>query len=273
MPCTLVREQAHESAGSTLSGRSVVVTRPLEQCDALLRMLRARGAHARCLPVVEIEAPPAPAPAVRVLNELENFDIAIFVSVNAVRKALELRTNGRAFPNTLTVAAVGPATRDALEQAGVRVEIEPSGEYSSEGLLRSPGLKADAVRDKRVLLVKGEGGRSLLADTLIQAGAHLTSIDVYRRSRPQGSIPALLDEPLSGFDFIVLTSGTALDHLLELASPEESAYVLSTPLVVVSTRLAEIVIERGARQEPIVAAKPADAAIVDALERWLVNPG
>jgi uroporphyrinogen-III synthase len=271
MPCTLVREQAHESPSSTLSGRGVVVTRPLKQCDALLGMLRACGAHARCLPVVEIEAPSDPAPAIRALNALEDFDIAIFVSANAVRKALELRTDGRAFPNTLAVAAVGPATREALEQAGVRVEIEPSGEYSSEGLLRSPALTAGAVRDKRVLLVKGEGGRSLLADTLTQSGAHLTRIDVYRRCRPQGSIHALLGEPLKGFDFIVLTSGTALDHLLELASPEESAHVLNTPLVVVSTRLAEIVVERGARHEPIVAAKPADAAIVDALERWLAK--
>jgi uroporphyrinogen-III synthase len=258
-----------------LSGRGVIVTRPLKQCDALLRMLQARGAHARCLPVVEIEAPSDPAPAIDALNALENFDIAIFVSANAVRKALELKTNGRAFPNTLAVAAVGPATRNALEQAGVRVEIEPSGEYSSEGLLRSPALTADAVRDKRVLLVKGEGGRSLLADTLTQGGAHLTRIDVYRRSRPRGSIHALLGEPLNGFDFIVLTSGTALDHLLELASPEESAHVLNTPLVVVSTRLADIVVERGAKHEPIVAAKPADAAIVDALERWLAraSPG
>jgi uroporphyrinogen-III synthase len=271
MPFTLMREQAHESPGSTLSGRGVIVTRPLKQCDALLGMLQARGAHARCLPVVEIEAPSDPAPAIRALNALENFDIAIFVSANAVRKAMELKTNGRAFPDALAVAAVGPATRNALEQAGVRVEIEPSGEYSSEGLLRSPALTADAVRDKRVLLVKGEGGRSLLGDTLTQDGAYLTRIDVYRRSRPRGSIHALLGEPLNGFEFIVLTSGTALDHLLELASPEERAHVLNTPLVVVSTRLADIAVERGARHEPIVAAKPADAAIVDALERWLAR--
>lgn len=263
-----VREHAAKSPRPALAGSRVIVTRPRRQCHALLEMLRARGAYARCLAVVEIEPPADPAPASQALNALENFDIAVFVSANAVRMALELRTDSRGFPGTLAVAAVGPATRDALQQAGVRVEIEPTDEFSSEGLLRSPFLAAEAIRDKRVLLVKGEGGRSLLANAFTQAGAHLTSIDVYRRSRPPGKIRELLGESLERFDFIVLTSGTALEHLLDGASPEESAWLLGIPLVVVSRRLAGLAIERGAKHQPIVAAAPSDAAIVDALEQW-----
>lgn len=267
-----VPERAGEAAAGSLAGVSVILTRPRHQCRRLIAMLSARGAEARCLPVVEIEPPPDAAPAKAALSDLSRFHTAIFASVNAVHGALALCPDLGPPPAALGVAAVGPATRRALENAGIAVAIAPHGEAGSEGLLAHPGLAPEAVRGRRVLIVKGAGGRGLLEERLEAAGATVTAVDVYRRSRPGGRIPELLGGALSKFDLLVLTSGTALEHLLELASPEETRRVLDMPLVVPSERIAQIATRYGARRRPLLASGAGDAALVEAIERWRRRP-
>lgn len=252
----------------SLAGSRVILTRPRLQCEALLLMLCNRGADARCLPVIEIEAPLDAGPAIAALEDFRRFDIAIFTSANAVRGALMLNRELAGIAEAPAMAAVGPATRRALEEVGIAVSIVPDEEFSSEGLLRHPLLQASMVRGKQVLIVKGAGGRALLASSLEAAGAEVTSVDVYRRSRPEVRISELLGAPLSEFDLIVFTSGTAIEHLLELASDTERRQILSMPMVVSSDRIARIARMRGARTAPVVASGPEDEALVGAVERW-----
>lgn len=251
-----------------LAGSRVILTRPRHQCDALMVMLSNRGAYARCLPVVEIEAPLDAGPAIAALENFCRFDIAVFTSANAVRGALMLKADLAGIAEVPDLAAVGPATRRALEEVGLAVSIVPNEEFSSEGLLRHPRLQPSMVRGKQVLIVKGAGGRALLANSLEAAGAEVTSVDVYRRSRPEGRISKLLGARLSEFDLIVLTSGTAIEHLLELASETERRQILGMPMVVSSDRIARIARKRGAQRAPFVAAGPEDEAIVSAVESW-----
>ncbi|HSS65853.1 MAG TPA: uroporphyrinogen-III synthase [Gammaproteobacteria bacterium] len=255
-----------------LAGVRVILTRPKQQCDALIDMLGQRGAEARCLPVIEIEPPPDAAPATDALENLGRFDLVVFTSANAVGGALLLKPDLADIAALPEVATVGPATRRALERAGISVAIIPGEEFSSEGLLRHPRLQKSVVQGKRVLIVKGVGGRGLLADGLRAAGAKVSSVDVYRRSRPEGRIPELLGEPLTGFDLIVLTSGTAIEHLLDIASDEERRRILDMPMLVSSRRIARILRGRGARRPPLVAEGPEDEVMVRAIERWRRSP-
>jgi uroporphyrinogen-III synthase len=231
-------------------------------------MLAKRGADARCLPVVEIEPPTDVAPAIEALEHLNRFDIVIFTSSNAVGGALLLKPDLPKVAGMPAVAAVGPATRRALEQVGISVAITPEQEFSSEGLLRHPRLESSLVRGARVLIVKGAGGRGLLAEALDAAGAGVASVDVYRRSRPEVEISELLGEPLTDFDLIVLTSGTAIEHLLDIASRVEKRQILAMPMVVSSARIASIARKRGARRAPLVAEGPEDDALVRSVESW-----
>lgn len=268
MAFTPVTERAGNDCTPSLAGVRVILTRPRHQCDALITMLGKRGADARCLPVVEIERPSNAVPAVEALERIHRFDIAVFTSANAVRGALLLKADLATVLNRPAVAAVGPATRRALEAAGIAVAIVPGDEFSSEGLLRHPCLEASAVDGRQVLIVKGAGGRGLLADALEAAGAEVTSVDVYRRSRPEVRIPQLLGEPLTDFDLIVLTSGTAMEHLLALSSDAEKRQILGMTMVVSSERIARIARKRGARRPPVVSSGPGDEALVNAVEGW-----
>ncbi len=268
MPFTPVPEETGHLPTAGLEGVRVIVTRPRHQCDRLIAMLAGRGADARCLPVVEIEAPPDAGAAKETFAHLRRFDRVIFTSANAVGGALALKPDLPSTSDLPEVAAVGPATRRVLEKAGIPVAITPEAEFSSEGLLRHPRLVASAIRGKRILIIKGAGGRRLLADGLEAAGASVVSVDVYRRSRPEVRISELLVEPLTEFDLIVLTSGTAVEHLLEIASEAEKRQILAMPMLVSSERIARIARDLGAQQAPFVAGGPEDESLVRAIESW-----
>lgn len=270
MPFMPVSEDARKVSTPKPAAVRVILTRPRHQCDALIEMLGQRGVDARCLPVVEIKAPRDSAPAIEALENLNRFDLVVFTSANAVGGALRLKPDLSKIADLPEVATVGPATRRALERAGISVSITPDEEFSSEGLLRHPRLDPSVLRRKRVLIVKGAGGRGLLSDALKSAGAEVDSVDVYRRSRPEVRIPELLGEPLTGFELIVLTSGTAIEHLLDIASDAEARQILGMPMVVSSGRIGCIVSKRGARRPPLVAEGPEDEALVRAVESWRV---
>lgn len=265
-----VSEDARNVPAPGAAAVRVILTRPRHQCDALIEMLGQRGVDARCLPVIEIEAPADAAPATEALENLSRFDLVVFTSANAVAGAFSLKPDLSKIADLPEVATVGPATRRALERAGISVAITPAAEFSSEGLLRHPRMAPSVLRGKRVLIVKGAGGRGLLADALRTAGAEVDSIDVYRRSRPKVRISKLLGEPLSNFELIVFTSGTAVEHLLAIASGAETRQILGMPMVVSSERIACIVSRHGARQAPLVAEGPEDEALVRAVESWPV---
>lgn len=261
-------ETVRNVSSPSLAGVRVILTRPKQQCDALIAMLEQRGADARCLPVIEIQTPEDASPAIVALDDPGRFDMLVFTSANAVRGALSLKPDLAESAGLPEVATVGHATRRALEQAGISVAITPAEEFSSEGLLRHPRLEASALRGKRVLIVKGSGGRGLLADALKAAGAEVTAVDVYRRSRPQAGLLDLLGEALTRFDLIVFTSGTAIEHMLDVASRAEMRQILDMPMVVSSGRIARIACKRGARRPPLVADGPDDQALVRAVESW-----
>ncbi|MDX1512662.1 MAG: uroporphyrinogen-III synthase, partial [Gammaproteobacteria bacterium] len=233
-----------------LEGLRIAVTRPRRQCDAILGRLKAQNAYARCLPVVEIAPPADPGAAARTLRALDEFDLAVFTSPNAVDMAGTLLPAGAAMAvPSLRAAAVGPATGRALEAAGFTDILVPAAEFSSEGLLEHRALGAARVSGRRVLLVKGEGGRQALAKRLAERGAQVTTVEVYRRVCPEGRIIELLGEPIDGFGVIVITSGTAFDNLRRLADSGEKRQVLDATLVFASQRLAQLARERGATAE------------------------
>src|ERR1700674_2181225 len=137
-----------------LQGIGVLVTRPEQQALPLCRLLEIQGASTLRLPAVEIKAIGNRREMAAQLGALADFDVIIFTSSNAVRFGASLLDQQR----DLTLAAIGPATARALDQAGYRVAVQPPpGEtLDSEGLLRHPRLEHPAGR--RILIIKGSGG-------------------------------------------------------------------------------------------------------------------
>lgn len=250
-----------------LAGVSVLVTRPRPQAGGLCRAIARAGGRPLCLPAVEIVPPARPGPARERLRQAGHYDWVIFVSRNAVRAAAPWLDPPLAelAPRT---AAVGAGTARALSELGCAAAVVPSAGGSSEALLAHPALRRGSGR--KILIVRGAGGRELLARSLRARGARVDYAEVYRRRRPQlssGDLQRTLGDGMPGL--VTATSGQILENLVEMipAGPLRRA-LLAAQLVVVSERMIKLARTLGFERPPLLADAPADEALVAAMVRW-----
>ena len=245
----------------------ILVTRPRHQAESLCRLIRERGAIAVPFPVLEIEPIPQPQAPREVLSRLESFDWVFFISANAVNFAL-LANNGRiAKPKAVQFAAIGKATAKALRKAGLDVDLLPENGFTSEALLATAQLQN--LQGSSCLIVRGQGGRELLGDTLRFRGASVSCLEVYRRLKPvadPGEVQRQLSEGL--VQASIVTSGEALQNLLEMLGDEAASLLRSIPLVVISGRMEALAAAKGFKV--IAVSEPADAAIIETVTE-LIN--
>ncbi|MBV5273795.1 MAG: uroporphyrinogen-III synthase [Lamprocystis purpurea] len=247
------------SPTGALAGVGVLVTRPAGQARPLCDLIES--ARGRPLPFPTIEILPAadPEPA-RALLAAE-WDLMVFTSRNAVEFSLALGCAG-AWPNATLLAAVGRATAVALTAAGRAPDLVPPERYDSESLTALPGLAEMAGR--RVLIVRGEGGRALLGDVLTERGARVSFAEVYRRVRPMHDARPLLERWRADLGLVIATSDEVLLNLVEILGAAGRALLVSTPLVVISERTAQTARGLGFRTVR-VAERADDPAILKAL--------
>ncbi|NJD08416.1 MAG: fused uroporphyrinogen-III synthase HemD/membrane protein HemX [Methylococcaceae bacterium] len=252
-----------------LSGFGILVTRPAEQAEPLCRLIAETGAECIRLPLLEILPEGPESPGAAALATTGTADWLIFVSANAVRCGLALLDNDPTRLFGPRIAAIGQATADALARAGVTVDLTPKPQFNSESLLAMPELAE--VAGKRVLIVRGRGGRELIAETLTARGADVAYAEVYRRVLPARDASAVLEAWRNGrIHAIVLTSGEALKNLGLLLAGRDKQLLTTTPAVVISDRIAEQA--KAAGCDRVVTATGADdRAIVDALAGTLAE--
>lgn len=237
---------------SDLGGFRVLVTRPAHQADALAETIEAAGGQAIRFPVIDIR-PRAAAEIERDVASLPDPHIAIFVSRNAVEHGQTAIRN-----ESCRIAAIGPATCRALEDAGTPVHIVPETGYDSEHLLEHPAL--GQVAGRAVWILRGDDGRELLADTLRRRGADVYPIAVYSRvcAKTGDADRRALEEiwATSGIDCVTVMSVASLECLLELLPPETRARLRQTPLVAPSARVLQTAAERLPGLQTVRAAGP-----------------
>jgi len=156
---------------------------------------------------------------------------------------------------------VGAATAQALAALGCAPDLMPE-HYDSEGLLALPALAHPA--GQRVLIVRGEGGRALLGETLAGRGAQVYFAEVYRRGLPAVDAGPLLACWERDVQVVTVTSGEILDNLARLLGAAGRSRLCTTPLVVISERLQQAATALGVAQV-MRAAGADDAALLAAL--------
>jgi uroporphyrinogen-III synthase len=244
-----------------LAGLSVLVSRPAHQSERLCDMIEsARGRPVR-FPALEIRGPADKHAARATLAGAVHADLLIFVSANAVQYAFPLLPDQ--LPLDIDIAAVGGTTAEALRNTGLDPTLVPE-RMDSEGLLALPQLQA--VQGKTVYILRGNGGRELIRDTLMERGAEVHQVEVYRRQIPQhpAGVPNLLRHWSRLAQVVIASSNAVLDNLFALLGDEGSALLRGTPLVVVSRRMAQHAAERGCERVH-VANSARDADVVAAL--------
>ncbi|MBS0446687.1 MAG: uroporphyrinogen-III synthase [Proteobacteria bacterium] len=176
----------------------VIVTRPAPQAAEWSARLVAAGVAAVALPLIDIAEPADPLAVRTAWLDIAACRLAVFVSPNAVQRFFAARPAGSAWPAALRAGGPGPGTADALVAAGVPrgLVVAPSPDarhFDSEALWQ--GLRADDWHGARVLIVRGDGGRAWLGDTLAAHGAEVRYLSAYRRITPalDAAATALLD--------------------------------------------------------------------------------
>ena len=241
---------------------AVVLTRPQADSERLSQTLQSEGFQTRVMPVMTIEAIPD---AERALSpSLSDDALCIFVSANAVRFGLPQLGPDFARCPDLTVIAVGNKTRDTLVAEGIQAQVPFRAD--SEGLLAMPALSAPDARD--VVIVKGEGGRELLASELTRRGARVTEWVCYRRCWPDVDVSELAKVG-DGLIFQA-SNGEALLRLAELMAGGGRVDLFQSPIIVPSDRVARFAIDMG--WEQVIRAEDAsDDAFVRALKQHIAR--
>ena len=220
-----------------LHARHIVVTRPAGQASHLAEALRDLGAHPILFPVLTILDIENTKPLLDIALRLEEFQIAIFVSPNAVNKALNVILAHRAWPASLLAATIGESSEAELTQHGILNVLAPRGRFDSEALLELPELSE--VQGNRIVIFRGDGGRELLGETLAERGADVSHVACYRRGRPTQDAAVLLKHWEDGkLDAFTVTSSEGLRNLYDMVGKLGQAWLRKTPLFVPHARIA-----------------------------------
>ncbi len=211
-----------------------LVLRPQPQADALAAALRAAGHQPHVCPLLQI----TPGQALpRLARHLAWAEFVIATSAHAVYQATQqLHAQGLSWPSRPCLA-VGAATASAWQECGVAAQVPP--DPRSEGVLRLPLLQQ--VAGRRILILRGNGGRELLADTLRQRGATLRHCECYRRHYlPLPGAILFAEWHTAGIDSVIISSGELFSRLLQLAPPERLAWLHTLLFIVPSPRVAAL---------------------------------
>ncbi|MFJ2028379.1 uroporphyrinogen-III synthase [Streptosporangium sp. NPDC087985] len=253
-----------------LFGWRVLMPRTKEQSAGLIEQLRSYGAVPEEVPTISVEPPRTPQQMDRAIKGLVTgrYEWVAFTSANAVKavreKFEEYGLDARAFAG-LKVAAVGEATARALVQFGVKPDLMPSGEQSSEGLL-AEWPPYDSMLDpiNRVLLPRADIATETLVAGLIELGWECDDVTAYRTVRAAPP-PAPIREAIKGggFDAVLFTSSSTVRNLVGIAGKPHNVTVIA----VIGPQTAKTAEEFGLRVD-VMADKPSASALAAALAEY-----
>ena len=217
-----MKKASQVASSKPLAGVRVLVGRARHQAGALSSELRRLGATVMEIPFIEIRKPRSFKPLDAALRSLADYDWLILTSANGVeamwqrmaklRIKLDLTDRKR---SALRIAAIGPATKKAIEKHGVQVDVVPE-EYVAESVVRS--LK-EKVKGKRVLLVRAKVARDVIPSELRKAGAEVNVVEAYETIVPQSSraqLRAVLASPRRRPQVVTFTSSSTVRNFVEL---------------------------------------------------------
>ena len=247
-----------------LAGLNIVVTRPREQATALAQAIAKLGGNCIQYPLLEITTLADDLPLRELAARLHDFHLAIFISPNAVRYGMEAIRSAGGLPGSLQIATVGLSSANALHDYGVKKVIAPQQRFDSEALLELPELHE--VRNKHIVIFRGDSGRVLLGDTLKLRGAHVEYATCYHRSKPQHDVSALL---AARPDALSVSSSEALHNLWQMLGPADREQFTALPLFVSHGRIATEAHNLG--WQNIITTVGADAGLLSGLVTWAAH--
>lgn len=211
-------KQSKSSVARPLNGWRILVSRARKQAGALSDGLRDLGAEVLEIPFIEIRPPRSFKAINEALKLISEYEWLILTSVNGVEALFERMTKLNVPKSALAhlrIAAIGPATKAAIEKQGLKVEVTPK-EYVAESVVESLAAK---VKGKRVLLCRAKIARDVIPRELRRAGAYIDVVEAYETVIPQSSrvkLRAALRDPRKRPHAITFTSSSTVRNYVSL---------------------------------------------------------
>lgn len=257
----------------SLTGKHIVVTRPIHQNQAIRATLKQFGTHTYSLPLLAIRSTTCSLPN-------NQADYIIFTSPNAVKFGVphltpylaDTHNSSTVYPRHRPLCvAIGYKTAKALQEQQIRVDCYPeSGQLNSEQLLSHPIFQS--LQEQVVWIIRGQEGRDLLAQGLTARGAHVEYLAVYHRSCPAINLATLENQSQAHkIDMIMITSSESLRNLYQSAQQnhkntvETPHWLKQLPLLLGSQRMQSTAQQLGHCGTLCIAENPSDEAMVQAL--------
>ena len=248
-----------------LEGIGVIVTRPQRQAAVFASRIGALGGVPIIWPAIVILPPDDRSALDRAHRSLDLYDVAIFVSANAVEYGAPPPGT---WPSRIVTYAPGPGTAETLAAVGIPNAQVPVTSLDSEGLLELPSL-AD-VSGKRIVIFRGEGGREFLGNTLRARGATVDHVPCYRRVPPQTGADGLVDAMREGrAHALTLTSSEGLDNLMMALGSAGRELLARLPVFAAHPRIAERSREQGLRA---IETAGGDGGLIAGMLEWFSAP-
>jgi uroporphyrinogen-III synthase len=249
-----------------LDKKRILVTRPRHQAARLCELISANGGKAISYPSIEIQAVDDQDSLLKNKEALSEYVLVIFVSRNAVKIVFENYIDTNTLPKDVQFVAIGAGTADALSELGITNLIHAGVQADSETLLQLPELQSKSVTGKKILIVRGIGGREYLADNLQSRGAEVTYAEVYKRCLPEYDAQdghTIWQEIKP--DAIIISSNDGLINLVSLTADTDQVQLFSTPLVLMSVRSVNLAKELGFTSAMSIAKDKNDEGLLSAL--------
>ena len=205
-----------------LSGIRILVGRARHQASALSSTLKNLGAEVIEIPFIQIRTPKSFQPLDSALKQIKTYDWLILTSVNGVTALQQRMRKLRVAPDHLRhlkIAAIGPATKNAIEQLGLEVHVVPK-EYVAESVVKSLRSR---VAGKRVLLARAKVARDVIPSELSKLGAHVDVVEAYETVVPESSrrrLRAVFRNPKRRPHVITFTSSSTVRNFVALLAGE-----------------------------------------------------
>ena len=255
---------------SSLHGLRVLVTRPIAQAQSLVGLIQQYSGHSTLLPTVEINSLGITAQVRRSIENLDQYHAVIFISINAARIGCDLILDyWPQWPTGIHWIAVGNATAGVMAEFGLRALVPTV--HDSDGLLGLSPL--NRIDGNKILIVRGQGGREYLPDTLRLRGAIVDLAEVYERQMPSDKHSDILSTiSPEKIDIVLITSVESLNNLCSLVGDgREDLQKIS--LLVASDRIAQVAEKAGfgkvGSSSVVISKGASDVAVLNGLRRFV----
>ncbi|MFC1822701.1 uroporphyrinogen-III C-methyltransferase [Thermodesulfobacteriota bacterium] len=198
-----------------LFGKRIMVTRAREQASDFLARLSELGAECIEFPTIKVVPPESWAGLDRAIRRLGHFQWVLFTSVNGVKyffERLEALDYDVRDLKGIKIGAIGPKTAQSIVLRGIKPDLVPD-EYRAEAIVER--FKQWETKGLKILLPRAAQARDVLPVELVNMGAFVDEVPVYRTVKPdndKGRVRQLLES--GEMDMVTFTSSSTVTNFV-----------------------------------------------------------